>query len=299
MTCLGSVSYDPTTAVSQSTTANLAMTALDTTNLRLTFTAPSNGNVMVRLKGQTHGSSTFPGILLGVLDGSTVRGRMAPTGARAFSAATTQNAQEVCFLVTGLTPTTSYTWDAAYGVENAIAATGLKYGGPDNTTTDDAFGSFQFEVWTTENLIAGKLYDPAVSVTLSTTALLAMTAMDTTNLRHTFTAPSSGKIFWRVATAFQGSSTAPQVLLGIMESSTVRARCSGIVANPQGNVASQVPPFEASGVITGLTPGNSYTFDAAYGVEIVSAAGGLKYGGPNDTTADNARGGTAFEIWVA
>ncbi len=36
---------------------------------------------------------------------------------------------------------------AAYGVETLVASTGLKYGGPNNTTANDAFGAFQFEIW--------------------------------------------------------------------------------------------------------------------------------------------------------
>jgi hypothetical protein len=32
-------------------------------------------------------------------------------------------------------------------VETVVASTGLKYGGPNNTTTNDAFGGFAFEVW--------------------------------------------------------------------------------------------------------------------------------------------------------
>ena len=52
-------------------------------------------------------------------------------------------------------------------------------------------------------------------------------------------------------------------------------------------------------MITGLTPGASVTYDAAYGVEVVAGGGGLKHGGPNDTTSDNAFGATAFELWAA
>ncbi len=50
MALLASVNYDPATAVSAATSALLAMTALDTTNLRLTFTTPSNGFVLVRMR---------------------------------------------------------------------------------------------------------------------------------------------------------------------------------------------------------------------------------------------------------
>jgi hypothetical protein len=300
MACLGAVSYDPATAATASTATLIAMTALDTTNLRLTFTAPANGIVMVRLKGVTHGATSSPAIYLGVLDGATLKGRMAPSTTRPSTdtGATSQIVREAVFLVTGLTPTTSYTWDAAYGVSGVVAASGLKYGGPNNTTTDDAFGAFHFEVWETANLLAGKLYDPASLVTKTTTALLALTALDTTNLRHTFTAPASGNVLWRIHTMDYGNSTHGMLQLGILESSTVRARS---LANGTGTpgVASAFQTLEASGVITGLTPSSSYSFDAAYGVEIVSAGGGLKYGGPDNASGANAGGGIAYEIWAA
>lgn len=299
MACLGSVAYDPAASVSKATSALLAMTALDTTNLRITFTAPGNGKVLVRLKGTMHGATTVPWCLLGVLDGSTVRGRMNMFGFRVQALATERNTGECSYVITGLTPGTSYTWDAAYGVENLVAATGIKYGGPDNTTTDDGFGAFVFEVWEATNLLAGTLYDPTTAATLSTTALLAMTAMDTTNLRLTFNVPASGRVYWRIATQFQGSATFSSGPLGILEGSTVRARqmpTSNVLGNPN---ATFPITYESSGVITGLTPGASLTYDAAYGVEIVAAAGGLKHGGPNDTTTSNAFGGTAFEIWAA
>jgi hypothetical protein len=300
MACLGAISYDPGTAVSASTATLIAMTALDTTNLRLTFTAPANGIVSVRLKGVTHGATTSASIYLGVLDGSTVKGRMAPSTCRPAvdTAATSQIIREAVFLVTGLTPTTSYTWDAAYGVSSVAATTGLKYGGPNNATTDDAFGAFQFEIWETANLLAGKLYDPGTMVTKTTTALLAMTALDTTNLRHTFTAPTSGNVLWRIHTMDYGSSTHGMLQLGILESSTVRARSMATTTGNPGT-SSGFQTLEASGVITGLTPSSSYSFDAAYGVEIVATGGGLKYGGPDNASGANAGGGIAFEIWKA
>jgi len=148
MTLLAGTLYDPASSVSESTTAALAMTALDTTNLRLTFTAPASGRVLVRLQGVLHGATTFPQILLGVLEGATVKGRIAPAGMKqGTDLATTFLTVEGMFLVTGLSAGTSYTWDAAYGVETAVASTGLKYGGPNNATADDAFGGFAFEVW--------------------------------------------------------------------------------------------------------------------------------------------------------
>lgn len=150
MTLLAGVAYDPATAVNKVTTALLAMTALDTTNLRLTFTAPANGIVLVRLNGTLHGATTYPQILLGVLDGATVRGRMAPNAyLNGTALATSYLGVEVLFLVGGLTGGNSYSFDAAYGVETLVASTGLKYGGPNNTTANDAFGAFAFEIYDT------------------------------------------------------------------------------------------------------------------------------------------------------
>ena len=147
MSCLAAALYDPGTAVSKATTAALALTALDITNLRLTFTVPASGRVLVRLAGTLHGATTFPQIMLGVLEGATIKGRVPPVLGGGNNAATTLNRAEAVFVVGGLTPSTQITWDAAYGVETAVAATGLKYGGPNNTTANDAFGAFQFEIW--------------------------------------------------------------------------------------------------------------------------------------------------------
>jgi hypothetical protein len=147
MALLAGKLYDPAAAVTKATTAALAMTALDTTNLRLAFTVPANGRVLVRLAGVIHGAATYPQILLGVLEGTTVRGRAVPMLGGGNLAATTLMSCEVMFLVTGLTPSASLTWDAAYGVETVVAATGLKYGGPNDTTVNNAFGGFAFEIW--------------------------------------------------------------------------------------------------------------------------------------------------------
>lgn len=148
MGLLAATAYDPAVAVSKVTTAALALTALDTTNLRLAFAVPASGRVLVRLQGTLHGAATFPQILLGVLEGATVRGRVAPAGfVNGNLAATTFLTVEAQFPVSGLTPGAGLTWDAAYGVETLVAATGLKYGGPNNTTANDAFGAFIFEIW--------------------------------------------------------------------------------------------------------------------------------------------------------
>lgn len=146
MNLLTAALYDPAVAVTKATSALLAMTAVDTTNLRCTFTVPPGGRVRVRIVCILHGATTFPAILLGVMNGATVVGRVAPT--QDFSNVATAFATCIAeFVVPGLTPAASLTWDAAYGVETLVAATGIKYGGPNDTTANNAFGAFCFEIW--------------------------------------------------------------------------------------------------------------------------------------------------------
>lgn len=297
MALLAGTCYDPASAVTKAVSALQAMTAVDTTNLRLTFTAPASGTVVVKLRCVTHGATTFPRILLGVLDGSAVKLRMSPMGTTVQALATQMMSQEVVGVVTGLTPGNSYTWDAAYSVEVTVSA-GLKYGGPNDTTTNNAFGGFVFEIWEAKNLLGGTVYDPTTAVIASTTAALAMTAFDTTNLRLTFTAPASGNVWWRVHGQYHGATTVGQNLLGVLESSTVVGRVAPIMGEPATNLATACIGLEASGIITGLSAG-SHTYDAAYGVETVGGAGGIKYGGPDNATTNDAFGGLAFEIWSA
>lgn len=147
MNLLKAVNYDPAVAVTKNTTAALAMTALDTTNLRLAITVPAHGMVRFRLSSVIHGATTFPSILLGVMNGATVLGRVAPMQLLGNTAVATALVAVVAdFTATGLTPG-AMNVDAAYGVETLVAATGLKYGGPNNATANDAFGGFVFEAW--------------------------------------------------------------------------------------------------------------------------------------------------------
>src|SRR5207245_9654942 len=105
MNLLGAKLYDPAAAVSKATSSLLAMTALDTTNLRLTVTVPAHGMLRFRLCGTITGATTFPTILLGVLNGATVVGRMAPVQSLGNTAVATADINvEADFIVTGLTP---------------------------------------------------------------------------------------------------------------------------------------------------------------------------------------------------
>jgi hypothetical protein len=293
MGLLAGTLYDPAAAVTKATSALLAMTALDTTNLRLTFTAPANGAVLVRQACTQTGATTIPRIHFGVLDGATVRGRTYPMDGVTTRLAAVSYGQESVCVVSGLTPAGSYTWDAAYSVDNAIAGTNLKYGGPNDASGADAWGGYSFEIWDTPTLLGSVLYDPGTAAGAVMTSLIAMTALDTANARITFTAPASGQVFWRIRTCYTGSATLPSVLLGILDGATVKARAVPIY----GSAANTI--WDASGLVA-VTPTTSYTWDAAYAVQVVSGAGGtLKWGGPNNTSANDAWGGLAYEIWTA
>lgn len=301
MALLAGTLYDPAGAVNKVTTSRIAQTAIDTTNLRLTFNAPWNGAVLVRLRAVTHGATTNPQIFLGCLDGATIRGRVSPVSGlkNTGTLATSQIAVEALYVYPGLTAGTSYTWDAAYGVDVLAASTGLKYGGPDNTTTNDAFGGFAFEIYDTPNLLGAVLYDPAGRVSKAGNALLALTALDTTNLRITFTAPPSGKVLVRLRGVTCGASTIPHIVLGVLDGSAIKGRASAMGGCRDTVGVTTRESQEAAFVVTGLTPGTSYTWDAAYGVEIVGAAGhDLMYGGPDNTTTDDAAGAFQYEIWA-
>lgn len=150
MSLLASKAYDPAVAVTKATSALLAMTAFDTTNLRNTFVAPANGAVLIRMQSVLHGATTVPQTLFGLLNGAAVIGpRVAPMISGGNLAATTFFKAEASWVVAGLTPGTTYNLDAAYCVETLVALTGYKYGGPNNIVANDAFGGFNYEVWTT------------------------------------------------------------------------------------------------------------------------------------------------------
>jgi hypothetical protein len=294
--------YDPTTAATKSTASAIAMTALDTTNLRLTFTATQTA-VLVRMRCcvATVTTTTLPAIMLGVLDGSTVKGRQSPiNGRNAGAVANEHQTYEASFVVTGLTAGQSYTWDAAYGVETVDANAKIKYGGPDNATTNDAWGGFVFEIWETRNLLVGINYDPTTAVAKSTASLLAMTALDTTNLRATFTVPASGKVWVRMRGTVEGGTTCPALHFSILDGATIRGRTVPIGGLDSATaVATGHYTFESGFPVTGLTPGASLTWDAAYGVDVVVASTNLQYGGPDNTTANDAWGGFVYEVWAA
>jgi hypothetical protein len=297
MALLGSVTYDPGTAATKSTAACAAMAALDTTNARITFTAPANGKVLVRIRVALKGALTNPQLLLGVLESTTVMGRQAPTAGRQGGSANLYTL-ESSFVVSGL-GAGSHVWDAAYGVEFAVASTTLGWGGPNDTTASNAYGALVFEVWEATNLLGAICYDPAVAATKSTSTASVLAALDTTNLRLTFTAPASGKVLVRLRCMESGATGESSILLGVLESTTVMGRQAPITAVTNAGTRAATDHVVREALFVVPVSAGSHTFDAAWGVETIATATAIKYGGPNDTTQDNAYGGFCFEIWSA
>lgn len=303
MKLLAGTFYDPAGAVTKATTSLLAMTALDTTNLRLAFTVPSNGSVLVRIRANVTGGSSQPVILLGVLDhtnSDVVKARVAPITGKGGASASEENMHSASMIITGLTPGASLTYDAAYGVEVTAASSAIKYGGADDTSQATTGGGISFEIWDTPGLLASAHYDPGTAATASAASLLAMTALDTTNLRLTFTAPSSGNVYVHLRGLITGTTVAAQATLwGVLDGSTVRFRQRGVggLNNTSTISANDQSCCDATGLVTGLTPGTSYTWDAAYTVDFAQTSAVVAYGGPNNTTTNDAWGGFSFDIW--
>lgn len=145
MKLLTSKLYDPATAASHSTADYLAMTAIDTTNLRVSFTVPNHGAVKVYLSCVIGGANSSPQVLFGMMNGSTVVCRKAPRLVKATSS-TDDAVAFTQFTVSGLTPG-PVNWDVAYSVEDKVNSTSIKYGGPNDATANNAYGGFLIEVW--------------------------------------------------------------------------------------------------------------------------------------------------------
>lgn len=144
---LNAINYDPATLVTVATSTATVMTPFDTTNLRLSFSAPPTGRVLVRVRVPMGGSSTGPSVMLGIMDGTTILMRTVPTHVGYAGQTNTVYALESTFAITSLVSGQTYTWDAAYGVEYPVSGTSFRYGGPNDTTAYTAYGAFQFEVW--------------------------------------------------------------------------------------------------------------------------------------------------------
>jgi hypothetical protein len=270
-----------------------------TSEMRVQFTVPANGAVLVRIKVPYKGNAASPMIHLGVLQGSTVMGRMAAYAGRA-GGSTALRPYEVEFIVPGLTAGAFLTWDAAYGVDLVQTTANLGWGGPNDTTASNAYGAALFEVWETPGLIDAKLVDPTTPVTKSLATITAMAAMDTGTLRIPLTVPASGNVLARIRVAQTGAAATPAMFLGIMDGSTVKLRMAPLGGNTQSSsaAATDLHIWEFLGIVTD-TPGASVNWDAAWSCETAQTGAVIGWGGPNDAVASNTYGAASYELWAA
>jgi hypothetical protein len=175
MNLLGNNLYDPASAVTKGAAASV-MAAFDTTvgQSRIAFVVPPSGMVRVVIEVTLHGATTFSQFLLGVLEGSTLRGRVVPQMTiNGTALATTMCRLRADYVVSGLTPGSSVNWDAAWGCETFVASSLLKYGGPNNTTANDAFGALVFQLWD-----PCPLYTPTSGTAPTSTAHVKLDTID-------------------------------------------------------------------------------------------------------------------------
>lgn len=257
MNLLGAKLYDPAGAVSKATSSLLAMTAFDTTNLRLNVTVPAHGMLKFMLKCAVTGATTVPTVLLGVLSGATVIGRVVPQYSPSTANLATQDFMLWAeFTATGLTPGAA-NFDAAYGVEVVVAATNIKYGGPNDTTTNNAWGGFSFEI-----------YDPQPQ---TTTAQLAVGASGVVTVgtinSNVITAASiaasalNGKGDWNIGkTGYALSAAGVQAIWDALTSALTTANSIGklLVDNINATISSRLAtsgytaPLDAAGTRTAV-----------------------------------------------
>lgn len=148
MSLLGAVYYNPTTRVGVQPLAVTGLTAIDTSNLRISFTAPATGRVMVRMQAAIVRADTgyAPNQFVGVLRGSTNLGVTLPfvSGDQFLSGSTLLRTWTAAMPVTGLTAGSAQTWDAAIQCTVANGSGGIFYGGGN---TASQVGGFAFEIY--------------------------------------------------------------------------------------------------------------------------------------------------------
>jgi hypothetical protein len=123
------VQYHPSSSVA-STVSTSSLTAIDTTNLRLVFTAPS-AEVVVSLTALAFAAGGGNELTWSMLDGAsevtnaTARVALSPSS----SSGSNQFRVTHRFIVDGLTPGVEYTWDWAQARTGGSGTVGTGYGG--------------------------------------------------------------------------------------------------------------------------------------------------------------------------
>ena len=144
--------YSPGSATTlASAINNNTFQVIDSTNLSITFTAPANGNVLVRLSARAgRNDNTTNRVWWGLLDGGGTY--VTGSGAKIIDSTGLVIAESCAFMITGLTPGNSYTWRWAHrpDVSGATSKATLLVGGdPNDTVNNNAHGPAVMEIWAT------------------------------------------------------------------------------------------------------------------------------------------------------
>lgn len=133
-------SYNPNPAVSV-TNGTTTEADVDATNLVITFTAPASGKVIVRLCAACNlaGATAVIWIL------RTTAGVIVPGSRSQVTGTATWTRPGYAALITGLTPSASYTWRWGFHVSADTATATIAYG--DNPASTNPRGPAVMEVW--------------------------------------------------------------------------------------------------------------------------------------------------------
>lgn len=118
-------------------------------------------------------------------------------------------------------------------------------------------------VWATAGLLAINRYAPT-SQTVYSTSSTSMTDVDASNMLVTFTAPLSGNVLVRLNAFGDTNGAAGECYWGLREASS---NLPGIARVLRGSATHPGDYLSVPIYVTGLTPGNSYTYKWSYAVD--------------------------------
>lgn len=141
-------------------------------------------------------------------------------------------------------------------------------------------------------MLALTSYHPTSQMTINATTEDVFADIDATNLAVTFTAPASGEVLVRLTGRYDAAS-ATGYFWALREGTSVVAR--SVVRLKE---SSHLGPNAAAAIhISGLTPGNSYTWKWAHAGNTATVVSFL-VGGVDDLTSASATWGPAImEVW--
>ena len=306
MALLAGVSYEPSTAATSASGATLiAMTAIDTTNLRVTFTAPANGIVLGQVAWLDSRRGHQPCSCCSWC--SWTRRRSAAESRRTdhdLAQRTHYGAPFDCsFLVTGLTPSTSCTSNTRTASSSSSPRARSSTAARIDTDREQrvrlvqlrgvanrAFLSIREALRPQHGRHQQVLHrrEPGVD--------RPRHDQSPADVHRSRVGQGSGRVLQ--GTAHGGSTSWPGVILGVLDGSTVRARGRALL----GTVKTLACPrpcavvHEADYLITGLTPTDQLQLRC--GVRRRGDPSPRRISStavPDDTTGDNAWGGFVYQ----